>query len=143
MTTPQPANSMLRDIWASYRSQPLWVQVWVAAILMPVNMISLFFLHEPMGIWIAVLAVGAMLPNLAIMLHERGFSRTMAVPHVGPWLVLVGWLIFARPPAAGLYGAYLWVLLAIDGISLLFDIPESAAWFRERRRKRATSEHTR
>lgn len=132
-TTPQRTSNVFRDLWASYRAQPLWVQIWVGLILMPVNMISLFFLDEPMGLWIAFLANVALIANLPIILYERGFTKAMALPHVVPWTILVGLILFARPPATGLYDTYLWILLVVDIISLLFDYSESYAWFRERK----------
>ena len=34
----------LNDIWRSLRSLPLWVQIWVAGILVPVNVLPFFLL---------------------------------------------------------------------------------------------------
>ncbi|GER08449.1 hypothetical protein GCM10007972_26440 [Iodidimonas muriae] len=133
--TPHQETTLLRDIWISYRSQPLWVQFWVALILVPVNMASLLFLTEPMGLWIAILANIAMLSNLPIMLYERGFTNFMALPHILPWTILVCLILFARPPATGLYDVYLWVLVAVDLVSLVFDYQESLAWLKDRQRK--------
>ncbi|GER00333.1 hypothetical protein JCM17845_09560 [Iodidimonas gelatinilytica] len=133
--TSHQETTVLRDIWISYRSQPLWVQFWVALILVPVNMASLLFLNEPMGLWIAILANIAMLSNLPIMLYERGFTNAMALPHILPWTILVYLILFARPPATGLYDAYLWVLVAVDLVSLVFDYQESLAWLKDRQRK--------
>ena len=129
----QSNNNLIVDLWTSYREQPLWVQIWVGLILMPVNMVSLAFISEPMGLWVAGLANIALLLNLPILLYERGFSRTMALPHLIPWTLLVGLLLFARPDATGLYAGYLWVLLVINMISLLFDYPESYQWLQARK----------
>ena len=38
----QPTTNAFQDVWISFRSLPVWVQFWVALILMPVNMASLF-----------------------------------------------------------------------------------------------------
>ncbi|HIP24620.1 MAG TPA: hypothetical protein EYG79_13665 [Rhodobacteraceae bacterium] len=54
----------------------------------------------------------------------------MALPHLIPWTILVGILLFARPEATGLYDTYLWVLLGTNTISLLFDYPDAIKWFR-------------
>jgi hypothetical protein len=122
------------DIWRSYRSLPLWVQIWVAGILVPVNGAALFFLFEPSGIWVAALAIGAMLPNIALMFLERGLSKMMALPHLVPWGVLVLWLLLAMPEGSPAYTSYLWLLLVVDGLSLLFDGPEALKWLRGDRR---------
>lgn len=63
------------DIWQSYRSLPLWVQIWVFGILVPVNSAAIFFVFQPSGLWVALLAIGAMLPNIPIMLYERGLHH--------------------------------------------------------------------
>jgi hypothetical protein len=121
---------LIKDIWHSFCALPVWVQVWVALILVPVNMASLLFVGQPGGIWIALLANIAMLLNLPILIAERGFSRRMALPHLPFWTVLVLWLVLARPDATGTYATYLWVLLGIDLISLGFDYPDAWAWWR-------------
>ncbi len=118
------------DIWRSYRALPLWVQIWVAFVLGPVNAASLFFIDQPMGIWVALLAIGAMLPNIAIMLYERGLSKMMAWPHLLPWSALVAWLVIAPPQTTGAYGVYLSILLVVNLISLVFDFPDALKWLR-------------
>lgn len=128
---------LIADIWQSFRSQPLWVQLWMAFILVPVNMASLAFVDQPMGGVVAFLAIIAMLPNVAIMFIERGFGRAMAVPHLLPWTALVLLILFARPEGSQAYGIYLWAVLVVDGISLLFDYPESWQWWQARRARPA------
>lgn len=129
MTANSPYN-LLTDCWTSFRAMPVWVQIWVACLLVPINMASLFFLSEPMGIWVALLANIAMMLNLPVMLRDRGFSKAMALPHIIPWTILVALLIFARPEATGLYASYLIVLLIADTISLAFDYPDALKWLR-------------
>lgn len=128
-TNTQSQNNIMVDIWASFRALPAWVQIWVGFLLMPINMASLFFLGEPMGIWVAVLANIGMMLNMPVMFYDRGFSKMMALPHIIPWTILVGILAFARPEAAGIYDVYLWVLLGANTISLAFDYPDAAKWF--------------
>lgn len=125
---------IILDIWRSYRSLPLWVQIWVFGILVPVNSAALFFIFQPFGILIAFLAISAMLPNIAVMLYERGLSKLMAIPHLLPWSILVIWLFIAMPQGSTAYIAYLWVLLAVDAISLAFDFPDALKWLRGDRR---------
>ncbi len=121
---------MVLQVWKSFRALPLWVQIWVAGILVPVNMASLAFVSQPKGGWIALLAIGAMVPNMAIILIERGFSKMMALPHLIPWGILVVWLMVATPQGSAAYGGYLWVLLGVDLVSLGFDIPDAIKWWR-------------
>ena len=116
------------DIWRLYRSLPLWVQIWVVGILVPVNSTALFFIFQPSGIWVAILAIGAMLPNIPIMLYERGLSKMMALPHLIPWSILVLWLLIAMPQGSVAYGVFLWILLVVNAISLAFDIPDALKW---------------
>lgn len=126
--TTEHKQNVLVDCWQSFRALPAWVQIWVFFILMPINMASLLFINEPGGILIAFLANIAMMGNLPVMLYDRGFSKMMALPHLIPWSILVGILIFARPEATGMYDTYLYVLLGTNIISLLFDFPDAAKW---------------
>ena len=126
---------MILDIWQSYRRLPLWVQLWVALILVPVNAASLVFWGAPMGAWLAVMAIGAMLLNGVIMLFERGFSKMMALPHVLIWtplVLLTLWLLAKGDLAAG-YARYLMFLLAVDLFSLALDYADTVKWLRGER----------
>lgn len=123
-------RSLILDIWQSYRSLPAWVQIWVAFVLVPVNIASLAFIEQPLGLWVAVLAIIAMLPNLPVMFYERGFSKLMALPHLIPWTLLLLLILVIRPPLTDLYGYYLWVLFAVDFISLALDYPDTVKWLR-------------
>ena len=128
---------MILDIWSSFRRLPLWVQLWMALILVPINLAALAFWNAPYGVWVAVLAVGGMLPNLVIMAAERGMSSLMAWPHVFIWTplcLLVAWMLyqyFAGALALSTsYAAFLVALLVIDVISLAFDFPDALKWLR-------------
>lgn len=125
---PTTGNSILVDIYVSFRSLPAWVQIWVAILLAPVNIATLFFLDQPMGVWIAVLAFAGMLPNIPIMLADRGSSKRMAIPHVLFWGPMLALLVFARPEAVGGYAVFLWVLLAVNGVSTCFDSVDVVKW---------------
>ena len=124
---------MIMEIYKSFRALPGWVQIWVMFLLMPINMASIFFINEPMGLWIAVLAIGAMMLNMPLMLYDRGFSKLMALPHIIPWTLLVAILVFRRPEASGTYDIYLWVLLVAELISLGFDYPDAISWINGKR----------
>lgn len=120
---------MIQQIWQSYRRLPLWVQLWVALILVPVNAASLFFVTQPAGAWLALMAVGAMLCNGVLMLVERGFSKVMALPHVLIWTPMLGlilWLLTQN--IADGFRTYLLILLAVDVFSLILDVIDSRKW---------------
>lgn len=124
---------MIVEIWRSFRRMALWVQLWVVLVLVPVNLASLAFLSAPGGAWIAGLAVGGMAPNLPIMFGERGLSRAMALPHILIWTPLVVLVLLTLTAGALLppgFRAYLWLLLAVDLISLGFDYADAAKWLR-------------
>jgi len=124
---------MISDIWNSFRRLPLWVQIWVAVILVPVNLGPLLFYQEPYAFWVAVLSVGGMLPNLPIMLFDRGLSKRMALPHLVIWtplVVLLVWLLNGLVGANDSYMTMLAVLLVVDLLSLAFDFPDAFKWWR-------------
>ena len=127
----QEANSnVFIDIFNSLRALPIWVQIWVFIILVPVQVASLFFLNESLGVWVAILAILGMVPNIFIILYERGFSKLMSIPHLLPWTGLVLLIIFARPEGSAGYETYLWVLLAVTSTSLIFDYIDALKWWK-------------
>lgn len=119
---------MFMQIWKSFRSLPGWVQIWVAFILMPINMASLFFIQEPGGLLIAFLANIGMMLNMPVVLMDKGFSKAMALPHIIPWTILIGILLLNRPEATGYFDIYLMGLLGTNLISLAFDYPDALKW---------------
>ena len=121
---------MIKKIYLSYRAMPTWVQIWVLFILVPCNMASLYFINQPMGVWIAALANIAMLLNMPVMIHDQGFSKMMALPHLIPWTILVIWLAFFRSEASETYNNYLNLLMVINTISLIFDYPDAIKWIK-------------
>ena len=123
-------NNIFVDIWSSFRALPTWIQVWMVVLLMPINMTSLFFVGEPKGIIIAILANAGLILNLPVMFKDRGFSKQMSIPHLLPWTILVILILFKRPEATGAYNIYLWVLLIANIVSLGFDFPDSLKWFK-------------
>lgn len=129
--------SVFSDIWESFLGLPTWVKIWMVFILVPVNAASARFIGEPWSWLIVALAFAGMIPNIVIMLSDRGLTNKMAVPHVIFWiplvLILAYLLLFpdvTLPPA---YAVYLKILLVVNVISLGFDIPETLAWFRTRK----------
>lgn len=122
---------MIGEIWASFRRLPAWVQIWVAVILAPVNLVTLAFLDQPNGVWIAALAILGMAFNLPIMLTERGLSKMMSLPHLVFWtpLVLVIVATLLGGAVSGGFWTFLVILLVIDVISLAFDYRDAWAWW--------------
>lgn len=129
--------AVLRDLWASFQALPLWVRAWLALLLAPVNMASLAFAGEVGGATVAAMAWAGMVLNLPVMVRERGFSRAMAFAHLIGWVPLVAViavLLWAGVPGgAPAFAAYLWLLLAVDLISLLFDVRDAVLWWRGER----------
>lgn len=124
---------MIREIWHSFRRLPKWVQIWVALVLVPINILPLAFVAAPYGLWVACLSVGGMIPNLFFLIAERGFSKRMAVPHVVIWtplVVLLGWLVLVEAPQDITYVAMLLAVLGVDAISLMFDYVDTVKWWR-------------
>ncbi len=109
---------------------PNRMQIWVALILVPVNMAVVFFAFEPNGILIAALAIGGVMPNLAIMIYGRGLSKAMAIPYLFVWTPLVVIIWQTLDGAVAGFVSYLWIVLVIDLISLGFDYPDTLKWIK-------------
>ncbi|MCG7491979.1 hypothetical protein [Thalassobius sp. Cn5-15] len=126
---------MIIEIWQSFRRTPLWVQIWVGLILIPMNLLPLAFLDQPNAGLIAALSIGGMLPNMLIMALDRGISKAMSISHLLFWIPLV--VIVSKELAMGeltpVYTAFLGILLMVDLVSLGLDIPESIKWLRGER----------
>jgi len=120
-------KAILMDIWRSFRAMPLWVQLWVGCILVPVNMATVVLITEPCCWLISVLAIGAMVPNAILMFIERGFSKAMALSHVVLWIPLLG-ILALNIKAGSVFFPYLTVLFAVDFFSLCFDLKDSKKW---------------
>ncbi len=126
---------MIADIWLSFRALPLWVQLWMTFILVPVNLGTLAFVDQPQGALIAALAVTGMALNIPIMRAARGMSKAMALPHLICWVPMVAIIIIlltdGTPLTTG-FVRFLVLLLIVDLISLGFDLNDSIVWLRER-----------
>ena len=121
---------MLKDIWESFLKMPVWVSIWVFGCLVPMNVGSLLFLDEPLAVLIAVLAFAGFLPNFVLLAVDRAFTSRMAIPHIIGWLPLIPLgtyvLLQYSNESSGSYQAYLTVLLVVNSVSLVMDIPD--AW---------------
>jgi len=129
-TNKKAQPNIFVEIWDSFRATPTWVQIWIMLVLGPINMASMFFINEPMGMLIAFLANIGMLLNIPVMIYDRGVSKLMSIPHLVPWTALVILIIFYRPEATGLYDTFLSTLLIINLISLAFDYVDAMKWIK-------------
>ncbi len=126
---------MIRDIWMSFRNLPLWVQIWMVFVLIPVNLAPLAFVDQPQGALIAALSVTGMALNIPIIRAARGMTKAMALPHLICWVPLVAIIIILLTDGTALspeYARFLLLLLVVDLISLAFDLNDSIVWLRER-----------
>lgn len=121
----------LRDCGISFQSLPLWVRLWVGAVLVPANVVPFFFLDTATGQVAAWAAAFVAVTNVPIMLQRRGMSRLMSVPHLLAWFPLVAWLALRLAGATALSTAelaLLWLLLIVNSLSLVFDVMDTWRW---------------
>ena len=126
-------TGLIREIWCSLRALPLWVQIWVFVILVPVNCAAILYLGDPYGVAVAMLAIGGMFPNAILIVVERGFSRAMSLSHLllwGPLIALLVWILAGDVAMPDGYRRFIWLLFFVDGISLAFDVPDALKWLR-------------
>lgn len=123
-------SGIILKIWKSFRSIPLWVQIWVSVWLVPVNLASLAFVAEDWGATVAFLAIIAMALNVIILFIEQRFSRTMALPHLPFWTALVILIVILRPNSTTTFGIYLIVLVVTNTVSLVLDYIDAYRWFK-------------
>ena len=129
----------LSVVWISWRALPVWVQVWVAGVLVPVNTAAFFLTGTWTGMAAAIAAIFVVVTNIPIMLYEGGMSRLMAVPHLFAWIPLsifiVGRLqnLFGGPVMGKTEFIFALLLLVVNGISLVFDAIDTVRWCRGER----------
>jgi hypothetical protein len=127
------------EIWKSFRSLPLWVQVWVAGILSPANAVPFFLLDTWLGAAAAIATGFVVATNLPIMVAARGMTRLMSVPHLFAWIplqILIPLRLTGAIGGAPATGAEWWlgvILFVVNGISLVFDVIDSWRWLRGER----------
>lgn len=129
----------LSAVWRSWRSLPLWVQVWVGLFLIPVNAAAFLLIDTPTGKAAAIATIFVVMTNIPIMLYEGGMSRLMAVPHLVAWIPLSVFIIvrfISFPNSSNMQTpelAFAFLLLTINGISLVFDAIDTIRWCRGQR----------
>ena len=126
-------RSVVRSISLSFNSLPLWVRLWIAGWLVPVNAASIFFLGTPVGLWTAISAGLVGISNGWLAVRLKGLSRALAFPHLVVWIPLCI-AIAARltGPDAGSIGRaeYIYgvVVLTTNILSIGFDLVDAYRW---------------
>lgn len=124
----------MNDIWRSLRSLPVWVQIWVVGILVPVNVLPFFLLETAVGQAGAVAALVVLVTNGPLLWIYRGMNKVLSIPHLLAWGPLEIYLLMLladsgfRAEAGALELGLAVLLLVINGISLVFDVIDSAKW---------------
>ncbi|NNF25396.1 MAG: hypothetical protein HKN63_11435 [Rhodobacteraceae bacterium] len=122
---------MAMGILRCLRRMPLWVQIWMALVLIPTNLGGLFFLGEPYAAVILILANVAMLIVAVMIVAQNGTSKIMSAPHVVcrvALLALLAALLSGGIDASAGYVSYLWVLMAVNALALGFDSYATWCW---------------
>ena len=124
----------MNDIWRSLRSLPAWVQIWVVGILVPVNVLPFFLLDTRVGMAAALAALFVAATNGPLMWIYRGMNKVLSIPHLIAWAPLEIYLLMLladsgfRAEAGDVELGLAVLLLIINGISLVFDVIDSAKW---------------
>lgn len=122
-------------IWQSYRSLPGWVQIWVAVVLIPVNVLPFLWLDTWTGKAGAAAALFVVITNLPIMWIACGMSRAMSLPHLLAWIpleIMLALRVFGTALSTPELTLAL-LLLFVNGVSLIFDALDSWRWWRGER----------
>ncbi len=127
----------LSAIARSFFSLPRWVVVWVLLVLIPVNTASFAVLDTPTGQWAAVAWIFVIAVNTGTLFYFGGVSKSMSLPHLAAWVPLEIYLLVrlagGEMETAGTEFRYAVLLVAINGISLVFDVYDSYRWLRGER----------
>lgn len=121
-------------VWHSFRSLPAWVQIWVGLILIPVNTAGFIFWDTFSGHCIALAAILIMLTNGPLMWFYAGMNKALSIPHLFIWIplniILIGRLLgdWGGGPLSFQEALLAIVVLAINSISLVFDVADSWHW---------------
>ena len=126
--TAMPAN-----LETAIASEPMWLQLWVLALVV-VNLAAVcFVLTRQSGRWRprpeALVILASFFCSAAMMswLYEQaGYVRLLGLPHLVFWLPAYCWLVYRyRNSAFSMpFKAYLWVYFIIAGLSLIVDVSD-------------------
>jgi len=126
-------QSVVQSISLSFKSLPLWVRLWIAGWLVPVNAASIFFIGTPIGLWTAISAGLVGVSNTWLALRLGGLSRALAFPHLVVWIPLcISIAARLTGPDGGSIGRteYIYgvVVLTTNIISIGFDLVDAYRW---------------
>lgn len=124
------------QLWLSFRRLPLWVQVWMALVLVPVNLLSFLVLEYQAAQMVALAAVLALGSNMLLLYRYEGFSRAMALPHLvfwGPLQILLLMRVLQTPAPDSGEVLFICFVLLVNGISLIFDLLDTWRWWQGER----------
>lgn len=124
------------QLWLSFRRLPLWVQVWMALVLVPVNLLSFLVLEYQAAQMVALAAVLALGSNMLLLYRYEGFSRAMALPHLvfwGPLQILLLMRVLQTPAPDSGEVLFICLVLLVNGISLIFDLLDTWRWWQGER----------
>ncbi len=111
-------------------AMPRHLQAWVL-LLISVNIVTpfLFLGHVEAQVVLAAGMVGMVL--MTALTGRFGFSRITGLGHIA-WVPLLGFLWIRLPdvPATDAFGLWLRAVIAIDAISLVFDVLDVARFLR-------------
>lgn len=128
--------SLLQSVLKSYRSLPLWVQIWVGLLVL-VNASAFALLDTPSGRATAFAAVFVGVTNGPLIIYYRGMNRALSIPHLFAWIPLQVFLVQHLAQNSGQIPSHEWTfamtVLVINGISLVFDVLDSWRWLRGER----------
>lgn len=129
-----------RDGLHSLLSTPAWVQIWLFAILIPLNLSSyiVYALWKyPFAGWAALGFTFVAVGNMTLCVREHGLSKASAMPHLAAWVPLqiyAGYVLVTSwhslPPVLLYFTA---AYFAAVGISNIFDVYDTFRWFKGER----------
>jgi len=111
-------------------TEPVWLQVWVMALVVTNLAALLFVVHreqgrwrvraEPVAILVSFVAAGLF---MGWLYGQVGYVRLLGLAHLVFWGPVWGWILSRRRAIGGetLFGKYIHVYLAVAGLSLLID----------------------
>lgn len=114
---------------ADFAKQPMWVQVWVNFLGL-VNFSSVLFVRRSRLALYVLVAITLAVISLIYLHSQFGYVRLLGLPHVILWtpMLIYFWKIVPGMETS-LLKKYLYLLMATNFISLLFDYVDVARYF--------------
>lgn len=124
---------MVKQLWQSYRRQPLMTQVWCACWVFPLNLATLAVLgwgpycHQIMGF-----ALLGAFGCLAVSLAKRGVTKLGGLPKLIFWtpMVFLIMMVLLRYELSAAYASFLVLLAVTNVIQLTLSYQDWLDWWR-------------